>query len=53
MKALKAAFITALIVGVFFAWPLVLTVAVIAGIFWFIYMALNQTEEDKSNGNGL
>lgn len=47
MKALKAAFITALIVGVFFAWPLVLTVAVIAGIFWFIYMALNQTEEEN------
>lgn len=45
MKALKAAFITALIVGVFFAWPLVLTVAVIAGIFWFIYQALK--EEDK------
>lgn len=53
MKALKAAFITALIVGVIFTWPLVLTVAVIVGIFWFIYMALNQTEEDKSNGNGL
>nr|DAX06411.1 MAG TPA: protein of unknown function (DUF4349) [Caudoviricetes sp.] len=51
MKALKAAFITALIVGVFFAWPLVLTVAVIAGIFWFIYMALKQ--EDKKDGDGL
>lgn len=44
MKALKAAFITALIVGVFFTWPLVLTVAVIAGLFWFIYMALKQED---------
>lgn len=50
MKALKAAFITAFIVGVFFAWPLVLTVAVIAGIFWFIYMALNQQDDDKPQG---
>jgi hypothetical protein len=50
MKALKAAFITALIVGVFFTWPLVLTVAVIAGIFWFIYMALNQQDDDKPQG---
>ncbi|AIX12416.1 hypothetical protein CPT_Pollock57 [Escherichia phage Pollock] len=49
MKALKAAFITALIVGVFFTWPLVLTVAVIAGLFWFIYMALIQTEEEEDN----
>nr|DAV70416.1 MAG TPA: protein of unknown function (DUF4349) [Caudoviricetes sp.] len=47
MKALKAAFITALIVGVFFAWPLVLTVAVIAGLFWFIYMALKQEDKDE------
>ena len=51
MTALKAAFITALIVGVFFAWPLVLTVAVIAGLFWFIYMALKQ--EDKKDGDGF
>lgn len=49
MKALKAAFITALIVGVFFTWPLVLIVAVIAGLFWFIYMALIQTEEEEDN----
>ena len=40
MKALKAAFITSLVLGVFLAWPVVLTVGIAAIVFMVIYHEL-------------
>lgn len=47
MKAIKAAFITAMIIGVIIWWPLIFIAGGIGIVYWFVYMTLSQENNPK------
>lgn len=47
MKALQAAFITILIAGSLFFWPIVVGAVSIGIIFWFVYNCIKEEKEGE------